>query len=279
MSVSGEFLRPRYPRRRRRRRRSLRALGRVLRVSILVAPGLAAAAWLLAGSTFRLHNIESRSTARIPTSWVRQTLDRERGSNLFLLSLAEVRESLSGHPWLAQVDVRKALPDTLHVLVEERQAAAVLETAGEGAWFVDREGRRIAPVGSDDRTAGLLTLAAGSLGGEVSPALQLQETECLRRAIAIADALATVQAPVGADRLVRIEVVGDDDFRLFAEGMPFAVLVRSTAVRDRARLLVSLLPEIRHHRDVVGEVDLRFAGRVVVRQQSTGDPAPKPKET
>ena len=268
--ASGEFLRFSHPRRRRRLHPVARDFGRALRVVAVLVPLMIFVYWLIAAESFALAEIEIKENPRVPASWMRRAIEAELGGNLVILPLSRVRERLSGHPWLANVEVHKELPDRLFVEVDERLAVAVLE-AEDGAYFIDGSGRRIASVRPGESAVGLLRLASGGSGSEVPAPLALQERLCLEKAIQLSRALADADLVNWRSRLLRIEVVGDDDFRLFAENLPFPVLVRSASVVAGARVLDALLPEILARTSSVYEVDLRFQGRVVVRPEMNGD--------
>lgn len=267
MTAAGEFLRVRQPRRRRRRAPVLRLFGTAARVALVVLPPLAAASWMLRTQRFALQSVHVLDTARVPESWVRERLRPELGTNLLLVSLSRVEGRLAGHPWIARVAVDKELPHGLRVAVEERRPAAVLETE-EGLVFVDESGRRIAPVGESETVDGWVRLAGGPDGAMISPALALEETRCLRRAIELSRRLADARAVGPGAGVTRIEVVGDDDFRVFIESLPFPVVVRSGDGVARAQALGTLLPRIVERAGEIGELDLRFEGRVIVRPAS-----------
>ena len=134
--ASGEFLRFSHPRRRRRLHPVARDFGRALRVVAVLVPLMIFVYWLIAAETFALAEIEIKENPRVPASWMRRAIEAELGGNLVILPLSRVRERLSGHPWLANVEVHKELPDRLFVEVDERLAVAVLE-AEDGAYFID----------------------------------------------------------------------------------------------------------------------------------------------
>jgi hypothetical protein len=62
-----------------------------------------------------------------------------------------------------------------------------------------------------------------------------------------------------------VEVIGDDDYRVYLGRLPFPILVRSKDVTPRIDLLEQLRPAILEHAPILAEVDLRFESRVIVR--------------
>jgi len=268
------FLRPTHPQRRRRRSLFARAATRLFRVVPLLLVPVAAWLWI-DGTTFALARVETEGSPRITPDWIERALAPELGRNLLSLPLERVRDRLEQHPWLGRVEARKELPDRLRVVVEERVAAAVLET-DDGLFFVDPEGERIAPLAPGDSAGSLLRVAAGATVTGISPALATSEAPSVRRALALERSLAEAGVPEWSVPLLWVEVVGDDDFRLYAGELPFSILVRSQGLARRIEVLERLRPDILERVEAIAEVDLRFESRVIVRP---GDPPALSKES
>jgi hypothetical protein len=233
------------------------------------------AAWLwLDGTTFALQAVETAGSPRIPSEWIERALQPEFGRNLLSLPLERVRERLEAHPWMGRIEARKELPDKLRVVVQERVAAAVVETE-EGLYYVDADGDRIAEFGPDDGAGALLRIAAGSTAVGISPALATGEASSVRRALDVERALQADAVPQWSVPPLWVEVIGDDDFRLYAGEVPFAILVRSAGVAERMQLLERLRPAILDRVGTVAEVDLRFESRVIVRPGTPPPAEPK----
>jgi cell division septal protein FtsQ len=270
-AAPGPFLRPTHPQRRRRRPAFLRLLGRLMRVLPVLSLPTAAWFWFTDGTTFALQAVETEGSPRISRDWVEQTVAPEMGSNLLLLPLDRVRRRLEQHPWLGRVEARKELPSVLRVVVEEKVAAAVLET-DDGFYFVDAAGKRIARFEPGDSAGTLPRIAAGATAVGISPALATSEAASVRGALVVERELEEQDGPDWRLPLLWVEVVGDDDFRIYLDQVPFSILVRSESVAQRVRLLERLRPEILDRVEGIAEVDLRFESRVIVR------PGPPPPE-
>jgi cell division septal protein FtsQ len=253
----------------RRRRPSLLAkLVRPLVVAlVLVALPLGVAAWVVSAPRFELRDLViEKGGRRVSETWVRQALAPFQGKNLVLLSLAEVTERLERNPWIASVEVEKELPDRLEVGFSERRPVALLQR-GSRLVYADAEGEPIAPVATpaeleEARRAGLLV---------VSFAHPQLRSGGVGRALAVAGELGRVQ-PDWAAKLSRIEVLGDEDFRLHTAELPFPLLVRRGEVAVKVQPLEGLLPEMLGRYPKIDAVDLRFSRRIVVQ------PAAAPRE-
>jgi cell division protein FtsQ len=70
---------------------------------------------------------------------IRHLADIAPGSHLLSIDLLEVATSVEKHPWVARVEVRRMLPSTVEVVVEEHQPAMLL--ALDRLWLVSTSGK------------------------------------------------------------------------------------------------------------------------------------------
>ncbi len=71
------------------------------------------------------------------------------GDNLFKLNLSAIESRLVSDPWIRQAHVTRGLPNSLHVEIEEREAAAVAVVAGH-ILLVTRQGEAFKEIASTD---------------------------------------------------------------------------------------------------------------------------------
>lgn len=265
------FRRGARPLRRKRRSRLLSWLGRLTPpLALLALPG-AVAAWLLTSPRFALARVEVTTGERIEPAWVRRTLTPLAGGNLVRLPLSEVDRCLRGHPWVAEVEIHKALPDRLEVTVRERRPAALL-ARGESLWYADAEGRLIAPAGAgEDPELPLLREApaaggGGGGGGAAGPAAGVPG------ALAALTELAAHQ-PAWAAGLTELRLLGEEDFAVHTAAVPFPIYLRRGDVAAKGAWLEALLPEILRRYDRLEAVDLRYSRRIVLRMPAGVAPA------
>lgn len=241
---------------RRRRPNPLLVLLRPLTAALLLValPG-GLAAWVLTSPRFQLREVAVEGgTERVPADWVAGTLAPLEGKNLVRLPLEEIAARLRGNPWIDTVELRKELPGLLHVAVSERRPVAFLFNEGR-LYYADSAGRPIVPVSSPDeaRQAGLLEVRfSHPVTGGVASALE------------VAAELGRVR-PDWAAALTRIEVLGEQDFRLHTEALRFPLLVSRGQVGPKVRRLEELLPELERRYPAIAAVDLRFSRRIVVQ--------------
>jgi hypothetical protein len=119
-------------------RAALPAALTVLVVAAVIAGGAIGYRWLTGSPRFAVASVEVRGARALPASEVERVLAPAFGQNLFRVSLDALERRLRAEPWIADVSVRRSLPDQLIVEVEERAAVAVVELGG--LYLVDRDG-------------------------------------------------------------------------------------------------------------------------------------------
>jgi cell division protein FtsQ len=244
--------------RRKRRSRALVWLRYSGRPVAAVALPAALAAWVLTSPRFALAEVRVESTPRVAAPWVRDSLAPLAGENLPALDLAAVERRLAAHPWVAGVELHKALPGRLLVLVRERRPAAVV-VRGAGRFWADETGRLIAPLAPGEAPPlPLVREEAAWLGDPPG------EAPGVPGALLVLAELAAAQ-PSWAERLIEIGVLSPEDYRIATDALPFPLLVQAGEVGAKARSLVRVLPEILARYEELAAVDLRFARRIVLR--------------
>lgn len=116
-------------------------------VPVLVAAGATALVFtggymgyrfITMSSRFAMQVIEVRGNHHMPTAEVLGVLGVSPGDNIFRVELASLTRTLESQPWIARATVRRQLPATLIVEVEERQPAAMVEL--DGLYLADARG-------------------------------------------------------------------------------------------------------------------------------------------
>jgi cell division protein FtsQ len=234
----------------RRRNPWLALLGPLARAATVVVTPLALGLWLFTAPSFALGRIDVAGNRVVPTGWVEQALASFGGENLFRLPLGVVEQRIAANPWVERVTVAKRLPNRLEVELVERRPAALLRTA-DGLTVLDREGHIVAPWTPELGAENLLLVSVGTVGGIG-----------LGGALDVADELRQVE-PDWAATLSEVEVLSEEDFRLYIGSLPFPVAVRRGTLAQRLPALRDLLPELERRYPALGAVDLRFERRLI----------------
>lgn len=245
-------------------RRRVRRFGAAVAVLLLLAGG---ALWAertgerarLAGAATRGVEIASRALGlvvrevtaegrvRTPPRDLLGVLESQVGTPILSVELNDLRKQLEGLPWVKSAAVRRHLPGTLHVVIEERRPLALWrERDGARTRLLDGEGE-IVPI-ADLRPFMGLTLLTGKGAPQAARelfALLATEPELARRA--------TVASRIGGRRW-NLYLDGRIEVRLPAERAEEAL--RRLAAEDRASGLLARAVEA---------IDLRSPDWIVVR--------------
>lgn len=241
---------------------------RALRLLGLAAGAVAVGAIGVLGWQWRASRtvgaVAVHGTQHAPPDTLRHLARVDSGATLASIDGALVADRVERHPWVEEATISKQHAwRTLHIeVIERRPAALALDPAGRPAYYLDTAGYAM-PL--PDSTSDNVPLVRG-LPGEAHP-LQRQAPPRLRSVLA---ALAESEAEpivselaVQPDSSVRLLTtpVGEHDalpVRL-APGDPRPQLRR---LRAFATQVLATRPEA-----PVGEIDLRFDGQIVTREQ------------
>lgn len=143
----------------RRRKIKRRRKGRHARLYTALSAILILAAVVLACTVFfRVDEVTVQGNERYTAQEIIDVAGVEKGDNLFALRLSAISRQLQGKlPYIRSVSVRRLLPDTLSITVEE--GAAVAAVAQEGQWWlVDEDCKlleRVSAAGGLPTVAGI----------------------------------------------------------------------------------------------------------------------------
>lgn len=238
-----------------RRRPLLRWLQPLLTAVAIVGLPLAAYAWLLTTPRLALQEIAVETGGRVPAAWIEEQIEPLRGRNLVALRLTLVSRRLTRHPWVAAANLYTELPHRLRVEVQERAPVALLREA-ESLVYLDGAGHTIEGFDPQRGPSDLL-LVSRSTPGRGDPAA----------ALAVADEIARVE-PSWSAGLSEIEILGQQDFRIYTTALPFPLLMRGGTLQGKADRLRELLPPIRARYGAIAAVDLRFTRRIIVQPRA-----------
>lgn len=139
------------------RRQLVRVAKRVERISRVVLLWLLGVSLLYAGSRamvaeqlFAVEQVHIEGElSRISEAMVRDVAGIAMGTNLFRLPLDEIQQRLLAQPWIKAAAVRRKLPHTVWIYVQERQPVALLNL--KGLYLVDDEGAIFKSLAIDDQ--------------------------------------------------------------------------------------------------------------------------------
>ncbi|MDH7500259.1 MAG: FtsQ-type POTRA domain-containing protein [candidate division NC10 bacterium] len=247
-----------------RKRWVRRLLFPLLALAILVFLGAWGFRLFQGGAAFRLEAIQVEGCAQISAQEVRDSLHLESSSNLLLLDLSELSRRLRSNPWIREASVRRHLPHTLVVKIEERRPAGILP--GPVRFLVSEDGVILSAWKGGDLPPLPFLHLTGTRGLEVGGTITsnlFQAGSCLWRDL---QQMLTVRG--GQIREIWEGRDGSLSMNL-GEGMP--------SLRWRAESLEEQLARLKevmslYHPDwrALEYIDLRFSGKVILKPVGKG---------
>ncbi len=226
----------------------------------------------------RISHVAVQGLRHLSAGEVRSRVRTLEGTNIVRADLEAARRRLLGSPWIADATLRRQLPATIEIAIEERQPVALARFARGGLQLIAEDGMVLGPVGAAQAgldlpiADGLTPVPGRSLSGpglgvgipaRVDPeraGLIGRLVESLRQDDGLLALVSEVDVTDVEDAVV---LLGDDPARVHLGHEDFARRVR--AYRD-------LAPTVLQHVDAIDSADVRYDGRVFVRP-ARGRPA------
>lgn len=106
---------------------------------------------LLHSPFFEIKDVNVRGITHVSKEEIRSLTGMDRSANIFAVRLGRMASTLTGHPWIKDVSLRRIFPDTIIIEVTERKPAARINL--DGIYYLDRETApfaRVKPGEADD---------------------------------------------------------------------------------------------------------------------------------
>ena len=148
------FLQRQKIRSRSRWTKRLRQLERILLAVAFLMAGVVCVYvlyWMIfLGPTFAVRRVMVEGNwIHLTTSDLAARSGVQEGDNLFMLSMGDVHRKLRSNPWVRTTVVRRMLPDTLWIYVEEKRPVAIV--AADELVYVEASGRVIKKIGPGEK--------------------------------------------------------------------------------------------------------------------------------
>jgi cell division protein FtsQ len=215
---------------------------------------------------FHVDRIEVRGNQRLSNGEVLALLQGLRGQSILSVDLEEWRRALLRSPWVADAILRRTLPSTVEVTIQERSALGIGRIGGV-LYLVDDRGSIIDEYGPSYADLDMPIIdGLSSLPGE--------EMTDVYRAMLVRRLLDALRVRRMASRISQIDV---SDFRnavVLLEGDPTLIRLGGERFVERLQSYLELSPALRERVPDIDYVDLRFDERVYVRP-ARKRPAPR----
>jgi cell division septal protein FtsQ len=213
--------------------------------------------------------IEVTGNERLATRDVLALLDGLRGQHVLALDLERWRRQVLSSSWVEHAAIRRVLPATVEVRVEERQPIAIARVSGD-LYLVDRLGRVIDAYGP--KYAQFDLPIVDGLGSKPVAGEPLLDEERAGLAHQLLEAVRPREALFR--RVSQIDVSNAQDAVVLLEGDTARLHLGDARFAERLEAYLDLAPVLREQVQAIDYVDLRFESRVYVRPAAARRSAP-----
>jgi cell division septal protein FtsQ len=234
-------------------------------VSVRAATGIAGL------PIFRVQRIVVHGNRRLSNGEVLALLDGLRGRSILAVNLDEWRTSVLNSPWVAEALLRRTLPSTVDVAIQERNPLGIGRING-ALYLIDDAGTVIDEYGPNYGDLDLPIIdGLSSAPSEANP-----DAERAMLARRLLDALRVRNM---ASRVSQIDVSDPRNAVVLLDGDPTLVRLGDEHFVERLQSYFDLAPALRDRVPGIDYVDMRFDERVYVRPagHSAAGMPPKPQ--
>jgi len=227
---------------------------------VLGYAGYRGATLIAAASSLQIGHMIVRGQARLSTGEVLALVEGLRGQNILAVDLDAWQEKLLSSPWVESATIRRVLPSTVEISVQERRPMGI-GRLNASLYLIDPRGVIIDEYGPVYADIDLPIIdgigAAPHQGGSI---VDIARAEFATRVIA---ALST--RPELAKRVSQIDVSDLHDAVVILDGDPALLRLGDTDFVARLQQYIDLAPALHERMAGIDYVDLRFDERLYVR--------------
>lgn len=209
-----------------------------------------------AAAGLRLEQLTVQGRVQALPADILDAVDHERGAPILAMDVEHIREAIEALPWIKSAHVERKLPQTLHIVLEEKRAFAIWQR-GDRYTLVDAEGHAIVDVAGQ---YGDLPLIVGAGAPE-----------------AAADLFAGIaRLPQLTGRARGAVYVGERRWNVLFDSVESGVTVRLPEgdVAPALERLAGLERDYEILRRDLEFIDLRVPNQLIVRVRQQAEPSP-----
>jgi len=222
--------------------------------------GYRGATLIAAASSLQIGHMVVRGQARLSTGEVLALVEGLRGQNILAADLEAWQEKLLSSPWVESATIRRVLPSTVEISVQERRPMGI-GRLNASLYLIDPRGVIIDEYGPVYADIDLPIIdgigAAPHQGGSI---VDIARAEFATRVVA---AIST--RPELAKRVSQIDVSDLHDAVVILDGDPALLRLGDTDFVARLQQYIDLAPALHERMAGIDYVDLRFDERLYVR--------------
>lgn len=182
--------------------------------------------------------------------------------NLLTFDLREARRRILQNPWVEGATVRRRFPDTVVMLVKEREPAGIVEVANSGQRFlISADGVVLEEV--DKGKTQELPVIMGISRQQAKPG-QILPYEHLGLSLTLINKI-NFNRPAYLGRIKEAHIRPDGSLILISSALGAPLLVKAENFPAQWPLFLQFLEERPNKRALYEYIDLRFSGKIVTK--------------
>jgi len=213
-----------------------------------------------AASSLQISHMVVRGHERLSTGEVLALVEGLRGQNILSVKLDDWQRKLLSSPWVQSATIRRVLPSTVEISVQERRAMGI-GRLGTAMYLIDPEGVIIDEYGPSYADIDLPIIdglgASPRDGGSI---IDVARAEFAARVIGALGA-----RPEMAKRVSQLDVGDLHDAVVILDGDAALLRLGDSDFVARLQQYIDLAPALRDRLSAIDYVDLRFDERLYVR--------------
>jgi cell division protein FtsQ len=214
-----------------------------------------------------IRNIEIDGTRRLKPEVILHLANLGPETSLLAVRPGRVERALMAHPWIARAELTRKWPHRIHLHIQEREPAALVQL-GEELFYIDRQGTLYKPLSPGDPhdfpvITGLksenLQHPEGSLAPLVAQTFQLL------------DMLKQTQAPLSLENVSEVHLDLDRGFTLYVNGLGAALDLGFDNYSEKLKKFAQVLPALaqKGYLARTGRINLDYPDRVLINLKGT----------
>jgi cell division protein FtsQ len=238
-------------------RRSIPILAAVLAFLLLGAAGAAAYSWLGRSAIFSVRVVDMNPCDHVSKDEIAGMLRGVARGSIWSLSREEIGRRILSHPFVREVAVRKAFPDTLIVQIEEREPVAMINL--DALYYVDEQGSIFKRLTAYD--AKNLPILTGFSRGD----LAARDPVTIRNLKKTIDLLHCAEASVLRRNISEVHFDAQDGYTLVTRDFGLQLKIGTMEFSKAMQRVEEAMPKLASLGQSKGVVDLKTEGRIFVR--------------
>lgn len=250
---------------------ALKTLGKLGAFVLMIAFLLSVFVYAYTSDKFNVHTVTVHGCKEVNPKQLKSIV-HQFPANILQINLNDLKTRLEKVPWVKRVEIRRVLPSTLIIYVQERTPAAIVECHGE-LMLADSDGIMLDRY--DPKYGKLDVPVFKGVLGEDSESYRLYEEENSARIRQGLQMLAEIESgtPQGTQKISEVDISDRENLKI--------MLVDDTAEvnlggKDYLKRFSSLMENMEQYQELknqyteIESIDLRYDGNIIYRPKRTG---------